>query len=161
MARARRLLAARPRLMSRTALAGQRVGLPRAVRRAILEHARRQAPRECCGLLVGRGRQVIFAVACINVARSTTRYRIAPREHIDLRRALRAFSPSLEIIGVYHSHPRGTPVPSPTDVADAAYPDWIYVIVGRDGGRPAIGAYRIRAGRVGALPLHASGPTKP
>jgi proteasome lid subunit RPN8/RPN11 len=99
------------------------VALPRAVRRAIVMHARREAPRECCGLLVGCGREVAFAVACTNVARSETRYRIAPREHIDLRRALRAFSPPLDIVGVYHSHPRGRPVPSPTDVVEAAYPD--------------------------------------
>jgi proteasome lid subunit RPN8/RPN11 len=104
---------------------------------------------------------VAFAVACTNVARSETRYRIAPREHIDLRRALRAFSPPLDIVGVYHSHPHGRPVPSSTDVAEAAYPEWIYVIAGLSGSRPALRAYRIRNSRVRALPLYARSSSKP
>jgi len=137
------------------------ITLPGAVRRAILDHARRQAPLECCGLLVGRGRKVGFAVACVNVAQSRTRYRIAPRDHIDLRRALRAFSPPLEIIGVYHSHPRSRPEPSLTDIADAAYPDWAYVIVGRIGTRLALRAYQIRQRRVRALSMRAGSPSRP
>jgi proteasome lid subunit RPN8/RPN11 len=147
-------------MRSRPSSEGQGVVLPRAVRRAIVDQARLEAPLECCGLLVGRGRDVAFAVACTNVARSETRFRIAPREHIDLRRALRAFSPPLDIVGVYHSHPRGKPLPSPTDVAEAAYPEWVYVIAGRPGGRPALRAYRIREGRVRALPLHQGPPRK-
>lgn len=148
-------------MTSQPASAGQGVVLPRVVRRAIVDQARGEAPRECCGLLVGRGREVAFAVACTNVARSETRYRIAPREHIDLRRALRAFSPPLDIVGVYHSHPRTRPLPSPTDIADAAYPEWIHVIAGRIGGRPALRAYQIRNGRVRALPLYVGLPSKP
>ena len=134
------------------------VVLPRAVRRAIVDHARREAPLECCGLLVGRGRTVAFAVACTNAARSKTRYRIHPREHIGMRRALRAFSPPLAIVGVYHSHPLGRAEPSPTDVAEASYPDWVHVIVALGTSRPAIGAYQIRNGNVRALPLHARVP---
>jgi len=128
--------------------------LPPLVKRAVLSQAVREAPLECCGLLVGRGRDVMFAVACSNAAQSETRYRIAPREHIDVRRALRRFSPPLDIIGVYHSHPSGRPVPSPTDVADAAYPEWIYLIVGRAGGRPAMRAYQIRQGQARALRVY-------
>ena len=139
---------------------GRGVVLPTAVRRSILDHARREFPLECCGLLVGRRRQIAFAVACANVARSETRYRIAPREHIDLRRALRGFSPAVEIIGVYHSHPRGTPFPSPTDVADASYRDWLYVIAGRAGSRPALGAFLIRDNRVRALPVYSGSRSK-
>lgn len=116
--------------------------LPAAVRRAIVTHARREAPLECCGLLVGRGRSVIAAVPMLNAAASRTRFRLDDREHIEWRRTLRRFEPPLEILGVYHSHPRGPAVPSPTDEAEAYYPDWLYVIVGLRGKRAQIGVWR-------------------
>ena len=139
----------------RTLSAGSGVALPLAVRRAIVDHARREAPLECCGLLLGRGRAVTFAAACTNAARSATRYRIHPREHIDVRRTLRKFSPPLEIVGVYHSHPSGRPVPSATDIAEARYPTWVHLIVGLRASRPEIVAYQIRGGRVRTLLVHA------
>jgi proteasome lid subunit RPN8/RPN11 len=129
--------------------------LPVPVRRAIVAHARREAPRECCGLLVGRGRRVAFAVAMPNLEGGTTRYRIDDRAHIDLRRTIRTFTPPLEILGVYHSHPAGDPIPSETDVAQAFYADWIHVIVGLGRATAACRAYRIAHGRVRAVPLAA------
>ena len=34
----------------------------------------------------------------------------------------------LEITAVYHSHPAGPEIPSPTDIAQATYPELIYLI---------------------------------
>jgi proteasome lid subunit RPN8/RPN11 len=115
--------------------------MPIAVRRALIAHARREVPRECCGFLVGHAGSVVAAVACANVARGTTHYRIAPREHIDLRRVLRDFRPPLTIVGVYHSHPAGPARPSATDLAEAHYRQWIQVIVGLTGARAQVRAY--------------------
>jgi proteasome lid subunit RPN8/RPN11 len=115
--------------------------------RAIVRHARTERPRECCGFLVGRGTRVLFAVAAPNVSTRRSRYRIDDSTHIELRRALRRFSPRLEIVGVYHSHPSGNARPSPTDIAEAFYPAWIHVIVGMKS-RVSVRAYRLRAGRV-------------
>lgn len=120
--------------------------VPVSVRRAIVAHARRDRPLECCGLLIGRGRNVIAALPAANLARSTVRYRLDPRVHIDARRWLRQCEPALEILGCYHSHPNGPARPSPTDVSEAAYPDWVYVIVGLRGSRTDLAAFRIRAG---------------
>lgn len=125
--------------------------IPRSVRRAIVAHARRERPRECCGLIVGRDGRVQSAVPMRNVARGTTRFRIDPRDHIELRRRLRAEQPALDIIGVYHSHPAGRAYPSRTDVAEAHYPDWIYVIVGLGAPRAEIGAFRIVGDRIERL----------
>ena len=124
-----------------------RLTIPGDVVRAIVRHARAERPRECCGFLVGGGKRVQFAVAAPNVTASRSRYRIDDSTHIELRRALRRFSPRLEIVGVYHSHPSGDPRPSPTDVAEAFYPDWIHLIVGMQSGI-SVRAYRIRGGRV-------------
>jgi len=119
-------------------------------RRAMTAHARRDAPRECCGLLIGRGAEVHFAAAVANHATSASRYRLDDRAHIALRRALRSFTPPLEIVGVYHSHPTGRAWPSETDIAEAHYPEWCHVIVAL-GRRVRLAAFRIRRGRVEQL----------
>ncbi len=121
-----------------------RVVLPAAVRRAILEHARREAPDECCGLLVGRGRDVVHAAAMRNAAVTPrTAYLIDPRDHIGLRRELRRLSPPLEIVGVYHSHPAGPPTPSDRDRRQAHYREWLYVIAAKARDKFGLRAYRI------------------
>jgi [CysO sulfur-carrier protein]-S-L-cysteine hydrolase len=33
------------------------------------------------------------------------------------------------IVGAYHSHPRSPAVPSPVDLREATFPDFLYVIV--------------------------------
>lgn len=124
--------------------------LPGPIRRALVEHARREHPDECCGLLVGRSRRVLFAVAMENVSRQPRkRFRIGDRAHIELRRALRRFVPPLEVVGVYHSHPGGPAEPSPTDLAGAHYPEWLYVVIGLGtaGSQPHVEVYRLTGGR--------------
>jgi proteasome lid subunit RPN8/RPN11 len=130
------------------------VRLPQAVLRALVEHARRESPRECCGFLIGRGRVVRVALALENVdARPLTRYRIDPRAHIEVRRVLRRMTPSLEIVGVYHSHPRGPSWPSRTDQALAHYPEWLHVIVDLSRPRAGVRAFRIGPGEVRGVRL--------
>jgi len=122
-----------------------------AVRRAIVAHARRDRPLECCGLLLGRGTSIVFAVPTPNVVASPVRYRVDPMTHIDVQRVLRLLAPPLDIVGVYHSHPAGEPLPSPTDIAEASYPEWAHIIIGFRSGRPLVNAFTIQRGRVRAL----------
>lgn len=62
-----------------------------------------------------------------------------------LERAARA--QNLEILGFYHSHPRGDARPSTTDL-ELALPGWAYLIVaGADTPTPAFRAWRLRADR--------------
>jgi proteasome lid subunit RPN8/RPN11 len=120
----------------------RRLSASPAVRRAIIAHARRERPNECCGFLLGAARRVKYAVPMRNVARRpATRYKIDDAAHIGLRRLLREISPALSIVGVYHSHPKGAAVPSPTDLREAMYPEWLYVIVGLKSGRADVRAY--------------------
>lgn len=132
---------------------GLRLRLPASVRRAIIDHARRERPYECCGFLVGAPGAARYAVPMANVARSAVRYQIDDRAHIELRRTLRTFTPSVAIVGVYHSHPNGRAEPSPTDVAQAMYAEWTHVIVGLGSTRPAVRAFRIVDGMVRAVTL--------
>jgi proteasome lid subunit RPN8/RPN11 len=48
-------------------------------------------------------------------------------------------------VGVYHSHPAGAALPSPRDLAEAHYPEWLFVIVGAAG--RSVRAFRIARGR--------------
>lgn len=130
------------------------LALPTDVRRAIVAHARRERPHECCGLLVGDDRQVVAAVPMRNVAETPrTRYRIDDREHIALRRSLRDSAADERVVGVYHSHPEGPAEPSARDLAEAHYPDWLYVIVGFSGDRAHVRGFALEPGRMRPIRL--------
>lgn len=124
--------------------------LPAAIA-AIIEHARREAPNECCGLLVGDRGAIVEAVATRNECASPTRYRVDAREHFALIRRLRGSQRT--IVGAYHSHPASAAVPSPTDVAEAWETEFLYVIVSlEDAEHPDVRAYRIADGHVVPVP---------
>lgn len=112
---------------------------------AIVAHARREAPNECCGLLVGAANVVERAVPTGNAAASPTRYLVDPAEHFALIRELRGTE--RDIIGAYHSHPASPAVPSPTDIAAAWSADFVYVIVSLEHeARPDVRAFVIGDG---------------
>lgn len=94
----------------------------------MIAHAREEAPRECCGLLIGRGTAVAHAVRARNLDPKATRYLIDPQDHFAAIRAARA--DGFDVVGAYHSHPASAPVPSATDISEAnSGPDFLYVIV--------------------------------
>ena len=72
----------------------------------------------------------------------TTRYRIDPREQL---RAFREMDERGEdLVAIYHSHPVSQPYPSPTDRAEAHYPEAFYVLVSLRTDEPELEAYRIK-----------------
>jgi len=81
-------------------------------------------------------------IRCANVHPTpTTRYVIDPREQLKAFRSIDAAGE--ELIGIYHSHPVSQPYPSPTDRAEAHYPDAVYVLVSLRTGTPEMRAFRI------------------
>jgi proteasome lid subunit RPN8/RPN11 len=119
---------------------------------SIVGHARRDAPNECCGLLLGQGMRVERAVATHNDAEAPRRrYRINAADHFALIRDVRGTD--RQIVGSYHSHVHTRATPSPTDIAEAWPPPFIYLIVSlKDPARPDIRAYFIEEGK--PLPLN-------
>ncbi len=109
----------------------------------MIAHARAEAPNECCGLLVGEGSFIDECVAVRNMHPTPrTRYLLDPAEHIATMRRLRGTRRS--IVGCYHSHPHSPPVPSATDLAEAYYPEFVWMIVSLQyPEHPELGAYRI------------------
>jgi proteasome lid subunit RPN8/RPN11 len=116
----------------------------RGVVNAIVAHAIREAPRECCGVLIGSGTTVIEAWPARNIADKPTRFLIDPQGHIDAIRSAR--QRGLEVLGFYHSHPHSPAVPSETDRAEASYPDHLYLIVGLKDEPPEIRLFRLTDG---------------
>lgn len=108
-------------------------------------------PAECCGLLLGRGDEVVHAVRARNIApEPTRRFLVDPADHFAALRRGRAAG--LSILGAYHSHPRGAAVPSETDREDAlADESFIHVIL--DPSRGTLAAYCMREGNFAALEL--------
>lgn len=85
----------------------------------MIEHARRAAPEEACGILVGTQaggrRNVIRAVACRNAHAGDRRkhFLIDPGQHLAAQREAR--EAGLEILGFYHSHHNGSAAMSEED----------------------------------------------
>jgi proteasome lid subunit RPN8/RPN11 len=128
------------------------ISIARDALAAIHAHAHRDAPRECCGLLLGRENWIQESWPAANIAGSpTVRYEIEPRDHFAAFR--RARQAHFHILGAYHSHPRSLPMPSPTDLAEAL-PDFLYVIVGGERGRTwQARAFHLRDGNFATLSL--------
>ena len=123
------------------------------VRAEIVAHARAEAPRECCGLLVGHGRLVDECVRSPNVDPNPNRYEIDARLHVATNRRLRGSG--REVVGAYHSHPHSPAWPSPSDVAEAYYPEFIWIIASLAGADPELKAFRVADGRAIELAIEA------
>ena len=92
--------------------------------------ARAAFPHECCGLIEGvregASVQVLALRPTANFSESPDSFEIDPAAHLRLIRELRGSG--REIVGCYHSHPRGRPVPSDRDRARAGSEDFVWLI---------------------------------
>ena len=99
------------------------IEIPKAVVRAIEDHARDAFPEECCGFLFGHAdesRRVVEVRLAKNVASEDRehRYVVDPLELLHADNEARA--KGLELIGIYHSHPNHPAAPSELDRSRAA-----------------------------------------
>ncbi len=113
----------------------------------IRRHGRESYPHECCGALIGRGGEVIEALALPNMTDEGPRRRFLVRP-VDYRAAeRRAMEVGGELVGFYHSHPDHPARPSRYDL-DHAWPTFAYVIVAVEDGEPrAMTSWRLREDR--------------
>ena len=114
---------------------------------SIVAHAIEGRPAECCGVLIGNDEEIVEAVRSPNLSPDPNRYELDPKVHIDARRSAR--ERALRVVGFYHSHPHSAATPSSADLAEAAYPDAVYLIVGLEpGNQPDVRLFSITAERV-------------
>ncbi len=111
----------------------------------VMAHLAATLPNEGVGLIaVAPGRDVSRAVAFFpgtNLDHSPTRYTMDPAEVLNAFRDMGANGWTLGAIA--HSHPRTAPIPSPTDVREAFYPDALLLIIGFAEVDPAVRLWRI------------------
>jgi proteasome lid subunit RPN8/RPN11 len=127
--------------------------LPAEIRRMMVGHSLVCHPEEACGLLAADESGRLRRVYCLtNADRSPVTYTLEPQEHLQALRD--AEGRGWHLAGVFHSHPEGRAHPSPTDVARALEPDWLYVVVGlSDRTAPEVRGFWIRRGHVEEEPF--------
>jgi proteasome lid subunit RPN8/RPN11 len=106
----------------------------------IVDHALRDAPNECCGLVFLRDGVAEEVLAVENMAPSPFRFEIGSRDLLTLGDA---DADGREAI-IYHSHTRSAPRPSQTDINFAVnWPGVDWLIVGTAGDEPEVRNWRI------------------
>ena len=120
--------------------------LSRALYDEMVEHARAEAPNECCGMVATSDGQAVKVYRAVNAAASPLRYEIDGAEQYRIQMDIDDAGHDLGAI--YHSHTRSKPYPSQTDINLAFYPEALYVIVGLAGDEPEVRAFQIRDGQV-------------
>ena len=121
----------------------------------MLDHARHEAPNECCGFLLGDRETIEKGVRAKNLTPSPNRYLVDPRDHFAVIRQARIRGCS--VVGTYHSHPTSVAIPSAVDREQVNYTKYLYVIVSlltNPGGGP-IGAFRFVRGEFQRVILEA------
>lgn len=119
---------------------------------ALIKAARDTQPQEACGLLIGRDEHITQVIPVQNSATDVF-------HHFEInRQALNIHLPEiraqgLSIVGFFHSHPHGLPVPSPTDIKLNAHWDHLHIIIGMQGQTPRVAAWRIRPEAVQAVSI--------
>ncbi len=128
-----------------------RLRLPRSLFDDIVDHARAEAPNECCGMIASVDGRAVAVHRVRNSAASPLRYEMDGMEQYRVQTAIEDAGQQLGAI--YHSHTRSDPYPSQTDINLAFYPESLYVIVGVKGSEPDVRAWTILDGQVGEAEL--------
>lgn len=119
----------------------------------VVEHAVRDAPNECCGVVLGRDATATTVRELENLAASPFRFDIDGRELLPL--VFADDDASDQLLAIYHSHTRSEPYPSQTDVNFAAgWPgvEWLIVGVSKNA-EPSSRSYLIDDGAIKDIEL--------
>ena len=112
----------------------------------MIEHAVKELPDECCGVLLGRNNTVERIVPMRSIPPSPEAYFMDPSQQVDVFTEMEKQWETL--LGIYHSHPEGPLQPSVADLQLAFHPDAIYFIISlEDRENPKIGAFVLEQGK--------------
>ncbi len=119
------------------------IKIPRPIYIGMLEHAQKESPLECCGILSGKNGTVQKAFELRNAEQSPVRYSISPQDQLGIFKEMG--KEALEMVAIYHSHTHTLPFPSETDVKMAFYPEVFSVIISlKEEKNPQVKAFRIQ-----------------
>lgn len=104
------------------------ISLPRPLVNQLLAHAQQDSDVEICGLISARQGQAWHAYPVDNIAgHPDARYRMDPHQQIAAMKTMRERDETL--FAIYHSHPSSPARPSAIDIAEAGYPEALYLII--------------------------------
>lgn len=117
---------------------------------AMQAHVQAQAPLEACGLLAGKNDTVKQVLLVANQARSPVRFRMDPVKQLEAFEWME--SNDLNLVGIFHSHPKGPEGLSTTDIEEAAY-DVVYIIwsLSQEGWQAR--GFQLEAGKISEIKL--------
>lgn len=90
-----------------------------------------RAPQEACGLVAGKENICLAVYPLTNLLHSPTQYRIDPQEQFETFQLIE--DNGWDLLAIYHSHPLGPPGLSTRDLAEAFYPQAVYLVWYRSG----------------------------
>jgi proteasome lid subunit RPN8/RPN11 len=106
----------------------EKVILPRFLVNQLLYQAQVSSQGEICGLIGARNGIPTCCYPVNNIAPDPQRqFFMDPQDQIKAMRCMR--EQGEELFGIYHSHPDTPPLPSKSDLAQAAYPEALYFII--------------------------------
>jgi len=94
--------------------------IPIDIATKVLDYVNEKFPEESCGLLAGNDNKVTIEIPITNQLHSPIKYFM---DSMELFKALEMIETlKLDLLGIFHSHPKGPPRPSETDIKEFLYP---------------------------------------
>lgn len=120
----------------------------------VVEHALRDAPDECCGVIAVRDGEAIAVHELENVLQGPKPLGFEIDGLVLARLIDEIEDAGAELGAIYHSHTRSAPVPSQTDINFAAlWPGVEWLIVGTKGDAPLVQSWLIDGPTVTEVPV--------
>ena len=128
------------------------MNIPQNVIDELIEQARKDAPNETCGYLLGKDGDVTENYWMENIDHSSEHFSFAPKDQFAALRYAREHG--LKILANWHSHPASPSRPSQEDLRLANDPTIRYAILSLLGGEPKLNSFRILNGEVVDKEVH-------
>ena len=91
----------------------QKIILSKIQKKILLDHTRKEEPNESCAILYGNKNIVKEIWLTKNIDSSPVEFTISPEQTLEMYQKCDELN--LEVIGIFHSHPKGEAYPSNTD----------------------------------------------
>lgn len=128
------------------------VTITRTAYDSLLDQARREAPIEACGYLLGTDKEhATYNYAMTNVDHAEEHFTLDPKEQFAAIKYAR--QNAMKVVGNWHSHPVSPSRPSQEDIRLAYDPTILYFILSLASEEPVLNAFRIQQGEVEKLPV--------
>jgi [CysO sulfur-carrier protein]-S-L-cysteine hydrolase len=140
--------------------------IPREIYDELLEHAREDAPNECCGLIGGEDGVARTVYRARNAEGSPLRYNVDPQDQLRIFGEIERKGE--ELAAIYHSHTASPAYPSQTDInlalmdrrendevvgKEAIFPGVVYLIASLAEGERPLRGFEITEGGVTEIEL--------